>query len=517
MRVSLGSSLVIAGVSVPLLVAAVVFAQAKPVAAPAPVPVASPAPAASVPLAPLAPAPLAPANAAAAPGPVDAPPADSFNLAAALQGSGPSMTNDQIAERAVKTAPSIAKAEAAGEKARQAAEQAYLAVYPRLDLTARYTRLSEATPLATPVSGTQAIAGSAPVPFTTTFKFPKLMLDQFLFEASVAYPVSQLFFSIMPRYRAAQHAVEVQKLQASAEAQIVALRARETFWNYARARAQLMVARASLEQAKAHRRDVDALVNAGTLARVELMRADAQIAAASVIVARARAAVAVARSALYSVTHLDGTEDITIGEEVEHPLPALTETQDAMVARALEQRSEIKALRTLAGVHQENIDAQKGDKLPKLAVGGSADVADPNQRYSMYTHGVRTNWAAFAQLSWSPNDLLSANKGEDQARADLAQTLSDLESLEDGLKIEVAQAYEDYGASREAMEASVTGIAAAEESYRVRREQFRAGAAVATDVIDAEAELRKARLDMANAAIDMRIARARLDRVTEAK
>ena len=47
---------------------------------------------------------------------------------------------------------------------------------------------------------------------------------------------------------------------------------------------------------------------------------------------------------------------------------------------------------------------------------------------------------------------------------------------------------------------------------RVRREQFRAGAAVATDFIDAESELRRARLELINAAIDVRIARARLNR-----
>jgi outer membrane protein TolC len=49
----------------------------------------------------------------------------------------------------------------------------------------------------------------------------------------------------------------------------------------------------------------------------------------------------------------------------------------------------------------------------------------------------------------------------------------------------------------------------------VRREQFRAGAAVATDVIIAEGDLNRARLDLINASIDLRIARARLDRAVE--
>jgi outer membrane protein TolC len=67
-----------------------------------------------------------------------------------------------------------------------------------------------------------------------------------------------------------------------------------------------------------------------------------------------------------------------------------------------------------------------------------------------------------------------------------------------------------------ALDAARAGIAAAEESYRVRREQFRAGAAIAVDVIDSEAQLRQARLDLVNTLIDLRVAKARLDRALEA-
>jgi outer membrane protein TolC len=51
----------------------------------------------------------------------------------------------------------------------------------------------------------------------------------------------------------------------------------------------------------------------------------------------------------------------------------------------------------------------------------------------------------------------------------------------------------------------------------VRREQFRAGSVVATEVIQAETELRRARLELISAAIDTRIASARLDRAVETK
>jgi outer membrane protein TolC len=118
-------------------------------------------------------------------------------------------------------------------------------------------------------------------------------------------------------------------------------------------------------------------------------------------------------------------------------------------------------------------------------------------------------------LLWSPNDTFNYGAQVDQSRADLDQTMADLQQFEDSLRVEVFQAYYGYASAHAQLEAARAGITAAEESYRVRREQFRAGAAIAVDVIDSESQLRQARLDLVNALIDTRIARARVDRAVE--
>jgi outer membrane protein TolC len=414
------------------------------------------------------------------------------------------LTADDAAKRAAKTAPSVARAEAVARRAALAASEANIAVYPRLELEARYTLLSE-------------------VPAPDFPGAPPVLAEAFetqqhtgLLQARLSYPVSALFFSIIPRHKAAKKLAEAQKLQSVVQAQSVSLQAREAFYNYARARAALMVAKSAQNQVDARRRDVDALVNAGSLARVELMRADAQVAAAKVAVSRTEGSVAVARSALFTLTHYDGTEDVTINEDFEAELPALSENGDALLAKALANRTELKALRVSLDALEHNVDAAQGQELPQLVVGGSADYANPNQRYFGAAKEWNESWALFASVSWSPNDWRSNSSVADQIRAETASTLADLEQLEDALQIEVTQAVEDYNAARAALESSRAGIAAATESYRVRREQFRAGAAVATEVIDSEGELRTARLDLVNAVIDARIAKARLDRAIEA-
>jgi outer membrane protein len=479
---------------------------ASPSTTPAPAATPTAAPATPQPAAPVAPPPAAVAAAAppvdqgAAPGPSDVPP-EGFDLPSAFRGGTP-LTSEQVAKRAAETAPSVAKAEAASRRAALAAEQAEVLLYPRLELEARYTLLSRIEP---PAFLRQISTNLA-----------KPQQNTGLFQARLSYPVSALFFSILPRYKAAQKTAEAQKLTSKVQSHSVALQARETYYNYARARAALMVAKSAQAQAEAHQKDVDALVNAGSLAKVELMRADAQVAAAKVAVSRTQGSVAAARAALFTLAHLEGNEDITVNEDLESELPALTENTDALLAKALANRSELRQLRVQLEALEHLVDAAQGAELPVLAIGGSADYDNPNARYFTGAFEWNSSWAVFASLTWSPSDWQSNEKAADQARSDLASTLADLESLEDALRVEVTQAFEDYNSARAALESSRIGIAAAEESYRVRREQFRAGAAVATDVIDAEGELRQARLDLVNSIIDMRIAKARLDRAVEA-
>jgi outer membrane protein TolC len=448
-----------------------------------------------------------------------------FDFGQALRQGAAPLDAAQAAKLAVSTSPTVARAKAANQQASEAADLAQVAVYPRLDLEARYTRVSEQTSRFRSSFEFSDPDTGDPVPNPTTGETPWAIQvdgeslaplpDQYTLQARLSYPVSDLFFQILPRYSAARRAADAQAFSAKAEEQTIALQAKEVFYNYARARAALLVAESGLAQSQAQRRDVDALVRAGTLARVELMRADAGVAAAEVAVARAAGAVAVARTALRSLLHQPGDDELAITEDLATPAPALTETKDGLLAQALRTRSELQALRTMLEVHDTTIDASEAEQLPKLSVGANVDLANPNLRVAPFERKWGTSWALVGILSWSPNDFAMGDARADQVRAQRVQTQSDMQALEDALRQEVAQGYESYQASRAAMTAAQTGISAAEESYRVRREQFRAGAAVATDVVDAEAELRRARLELVNAAIDVRVARARIDRAVE--
>jgi len=417
-----------------------------------------------------------------------------FDLFEVLKEGTATMTADQAAQLAIEHSPASASAEAALEKSRQGASRAFLAVYPKLELTARYTRLSKV---------------ELPENVTLDWNIP---VNQYALRAAVTYPLSDLFFTILPAYRAAEGFAEAQAFSVKAEKQKVALQVREAFYNYALARASLAVAEAALEQVEAHRSDVAALVSAGTLASVELLRMDAQVAAARVAVARGRGGLATARTGL-GVLIGKRIGNIAVSEDLYSPLPPLTKSPEELFKQARQNRPEMSALDKIIEAYNESIDASAGSRYPHLALSAGVDYANPNQRVSIIPEEkFKPSWDISAVLTWSPNELFEGGHRVAEAEADLAKARSDLEGLEDALAVEVTQAWQQYDAARAAMQAAGSGIQAAEESYRVWRELFNAGAAVATEVIDAESELRKARLELINSAIDMRIARARLDR-----
>lgn len=445
------------------------------------------------------------------------------------QGEG-RWTSQQIADEAMKSAPSLTRSTAALERSQAGAERAYAAVWPRLDLSFRYTRLSRVQQggitgdSQAGFDALQALVDAQPddagrafdqgvlagLRAQSSFTFPQV-LDQFAFRAALSYPVSDLFLSILPAYEASKGLVQAQALRGQADRSTVALQAKEAFYNYARARAAYLVAQSGLEQAKAHQADVAVLVGGGALAPVEQMRATAAVAAAEVALARSEAGVAVSREAIAVMIHQDLAADPAIGEDLTRVVAGLPSRQ-ALVEQAFTRRPEAQALSQTLSALDLSIRAQQNAGLPHLNVVAGFDFANPNQRIFPQNAVFKPSWDVGAVLSWSPNDWQTSGLQASEARAERAQVVADLEALRDALKLEVSQAYEDCVAANRALASATPGIVAAEESYRVRREQFRAGSAVATDVLDSEGELRAARLQLINVAIDLRIAEARLDR-----
>jgi outer membrane protein TolC len=109
-------------------------------------------------------------------------------------------------------------------------------------------------------------------------------------------------------------------------------------------------------------------------------------------------------------------------------------------------------------------------------------------------------------ISDVPGTAATVRGGEARARALIAERAA----FGDQIRMEVMSAFQDRQKARVAEQTSVRRLVSAEESYRTRRLLFQNGRATTVELLDAETELTRARLEAVDARIDGRVAEVRL-------
>ena len=408
------------------------------------------------------------------------------------------LTSRQAVTQVVATSPDLDRTKTLLLDAKGGAMQAMSALVPRLDLLGRYSRLS---PVNNP---TYDIPGLGPL------SFPSLT-QQFASDATLVYSFTDSLAEALPAYRAAKKNKVAAGYQIEAERNNVAFAARQAYYEFARAEAGLGVANFALEAAESQRKETESLVQAGSAARVDLLRVEAQQEAARVAVERAKLGLQVATRALQALMHTD--ELPTLGEDLSGPVADVpTDTEDDLKERAFRDRPDLLALRAYIEASKHQLRSAIGGRMPDLLIRGSAQYSNPNLRVIPQQDGFDATWEAGAVIRWSPNETARAQGRAKQLQAELDRAHADVIALQDLVRVEVAEGYHGMLAARSAMQSARLGLSAAREGYRVTREQLQAGVVNTTTLLQAQAELIRAQVDVVDSAIGLRVASAQLRR-----
>jgi len=414
-------------------------------------------------------------------------------------------TADSAVAKALSRSPMVRRALASQRQADAGASRASRTMWPRLDLSARYTRISEVDqpPFEFEIGG-----------ITQSFDnpFPQI-LDNYALRASLTVPVSDIFLTIGPSAEGARHMADAARFQADGQREAVASQVRSVFYGLVGARGATIVARESVGLLESFVRDLRELAQAGVTARTDVVRAEAQLASARVGLARATGAVQSTETILRRLLGLPEGAPVLLGEDLTTPPRFQPPAEASLVARAMRQRAEARALRALIAGRESFVSARRASQWPRFVLAANLDVANPNQRIVPSVEEFRATWDASAIAQWSPNDLALNDRAVVEARAELEQARRDLEAFEDGVAIETAQAVAEYSAASQAIGAATEGVAAAGESYRSRRELLAAGSTTASEVLEAQTQLARSQLELLQALVGERLARARLQQV----
>jgi outer membrane protein TolC len=237
-------------------------------------------------------------------------------------------------------------------------------------------------------------------------------------------------------------------------------------------------------------------LEAGTLLKTDVLDFEVRLAQAREDLVRARNAQALAVRVL---RNLLGVEEVDFTVSLETPEVARPATEE------ISNRPELAAARLRERAASEQLRSARGARLPTLSAFGSLDY-DYGWEYdsdgSSYTVGALLQWDI-----WDGNSTRAKVR---EARANLESAREEQRKVRLALDLEAEEARLALQSAEERLAATEKAVAQAEESVTMNRSRFEQGAALSSQLIDAQTALVAARVRRAEAEADQRIAIAAL-------
>jgi outer membrane protein len=260
--------------------------------------------------------------------------------------------------------------------------------------------------------------------------------------------------------------------------------------------------------------DVQKRFDAGTVPQFDVLRAQVELANERPRLIQAKNDYRIGKDNLLNLlaVHLPKT----IWEDVPLRLSGTLEARPyeidlpSALARALEKRPELSALRKAQALrHEDLLSAKSGYKPNAQLFGGYQWQSLP---YQNNLNGDLSGWTAGAQLNWSLFDGQLTRGKVMEAKARYEQAQLDVDESGRQIELEVRTAYSNFIEAREVLDSQKMVQEQAQEALRLAEARHTAGTGTQLDVLSAQTALTQARTTQVQALHDYSLARARLQR-----
>jgi TolC family type I secretion outer membrane protein len=285
--------------------------------------------------------------------------------------------------------------------------------------------------------------------------------------------------------------------------QQVVLDTRSRYFEYLASLRAIKVAKENVRQNQELLKQAQGFYDVGLRAKIDVTKAEANLANAEAEMIRARNLADVSRVALMTVLGLK-TWPYKDVQDILEVSPKEISLED-LKQRALSQRPEIR----------QNLYQQEADKAGiRVARSGYFPTFSSTAAYGWQgdEHPLNDDWWVGAGLSFPLFEGLRTYHSVRQARAQLRSSEASGDSLALAVIREVEQSYLDVKSAWEVIRARNKAKESAAENLRLAWGRYRAGVGDIIEVTDAQVQFAQADLDLVQALFNYRIFEAQLDK-----
>lgn len=376
------------------------------------------------------------------------------------------------------------------------------AMYPSLKLAASYTRLSEVDPFTVKIpNGSGGFNSMSLSPAILNNYSAKLSLAQPIFTGNRLTATNEL-----AELNAKAGGEDVKK-----DEQQIIYDIKNAYWNYYRSIESIKTIDSTLEQMRAHLKDIESFYKNGLGTLNDVLKVKVQLSNLEYTKIEAETGVAI------SLTLLNNAMGIAVSTEVETTstpaeLDRNSSKLDDLISEAYKTRNDIKAMDYRVQASQTGVKVSEAGWYPQVNFAANYTMANPNSRIQPAKEEFKGTWDLGLNISYDIWNWSTTSRQAEQAEQTLEQSRLTYNQMKDIAAMEITQNYLTVDKSKEKIPAARLTVEQAVENLRVTYEKFKGGLGTNSDLLDAETLLFSAKINMTTALVDLEIAKIRLDK-----
>ncbi len=311
-------------------------------------------------------------------------------------------------------------------------------------------------------------------------------------------------WSAVERVRSAKSALAASRSSTAATRESLAAGAARAYVRGLQAESRMAAVREDMSLARDLVRTAKNLLDAGVGVKLDVTRAEAQLATMQAKLIGARNQASQARLALLRSLDLPLDRPVVLVDTVVSGASGVGEDVDAAVAAALARRSDVVALDQRIQAASHAVSAVRAERLPRVSLGADDGWIGREEQHLLNTYdwSVRVSVPAFSGFR------TSARLDEEHAQVSLLE--AERHELREQVALQVRAALLDLSDSEEQVSAARSRLELAQEEYGQAQERFEAGVAGSAEVTESALRLSDARSAYVDAVAASRGARVAL-------
>lgn len=317
--------------------------------------------------------------------------------------------------------------------------------------------------------------------------------------ANVSVP---LYSGLRIRYgiESAKYLAEAAKLDADQQKEEVIQNTISAYANLYKANAAINLVKESLKTSNARVKQFSNLEKNGLLARNDLLKAQLQSSNIELSLLDAENNMRLANINMNLMLGLAENTELQT-DSASFGSTGTLKSIEEYEQQAIQNRKDIAALALRRKAANTSVKSAKGEAYPGIALTGGYVAANiPN--VLMVTNAVNVGLGVQYNLSslWKTKSTIH------EAEAREKQVTINEEILNDAVRLEINQGYQNYLLSQKKIEVYATAVIQAAENYRITKNKYDNALVTTTELLDADVAQLQARLNLSNAKADAVVA-----------